>query len=86
MRGSAAFDSENLTIFEQLDDKSGLASTLHELGNIAMAQWQYEEARHYYEKALALFKQLREPSGLANTLNGLGMLAALQGRHAEAGG
>ncbi len=57
---------------EDADNKSGIASTLHQMGMIAQDQGEYGEAMRLYEESLRLKKELGDKSGIAATLYQLG--------------
>ncbi|MFD4602225.1 tetratricopeptide repeat protein [Streptomyces sp. NPDC058464] len=57
---------------------------LHELGNLAFLQGEYEEARNLYEQSLKIKQRLGDQAGSANTYGQLGMLAQQQGEYEEA--
>jgi tetratricopeptide (TPR) repeat protein len=60
------------------------AQAQYELGNIAQAQGQYEEARRLYQQALTSFERLGDQAGQARALGQLGMIAQSQGQYEEA--
>ncbi len=67
---------------EVLDDIALLA--LSNLGNVALYQGDYTEAKAYYEQALALHRILGERLNEAHDLGNLGNLAYVQGKYTEA--
>jgi tetratricopeptide (TPR) repeat protein len=71
-------------ISEQLGDKSGIASTLHQLGIIHQNQGNYDEAIKLYQQSLMISEQLGDKSGIASTSYQLGNMNALQGNYEEA--
>ena len=52
---------QSLKTSEELGDKSGVASSLGQMGKLAQAQGRYKEAMSYYLRALALFQALNSP-------------------------
>jgi len=73
-----------LRSFRHKKDKSGIASSLHQLGMIAQDQGNYPEARRLYEESLKLERELGNKSGIAISLHQLGMIAQDQGNYPEA--
>lgn len=70
----AAFE-EGLEICRRMEDKSGIAACLNNLGNIASAKGDYPAARAAYEESLAVRREIGDKSGIATSLNNLGNLA-----------
>lgn len=69
---------EALAIFQNLDDKVGIADCLIGLGNTASSQGDYDSARKYYEESLAIRKALEDSWGVARLLGNLGLLASFE--------
>jgi tetratricopeptide (TPR) repeat protein len=67
-----------------IDRRSGIASNLNNLGVIAQAQGNPEEARRRFQEALAVNRQLNDPAAICETLNNLGLTYQGQGRLKEA--
>ena len=65
-------------MFEELGDKSGIASTLGQLGMIHQKQDNYEEAIKKYNQSLKMFEELGDKSRIAATLHQLGMISEEQ--------
>ncbi|RME37220.1 MAG: tetratricopeptide repeat protein, partial [Thermoflexia bacterium] len=70
---------ESLRIKEQLGDRAGVASTLHQLGNLAYLQGDYPEARRLYEESLRIKEQLGDRAGVAITTAQLALLEEAEG-------
>ena len=66
--------NRSLKMFEDLGDKSGIASTLHHLGMIHHDQGEYEKAVELYNKSLKIKEELGDKSGIAITLGQIGMI------------
>src|SRR6266568_2614144 len=60
------------------------SATLHQLGNIALDQGEYAEARRLYSESLAIKERLGDQGGRAGTLHQLGNIAKDQGEYEEA--
>jgi non-specific serine/threonine protein kinase len=79
-RGIGDFDAaqaeleRSASLARRLEDRSGLAAALRELGNLADDRGDWESERRYYEESLALFRELDDRRGLAATLHNLGNL------------
>ena len=69
---------------EELGDKSGIAKTLHQLGNVHYQQGNYEEAVKKYNQSLKMKEELGNKSGIAQTLHQLGNVHYQQGNYEEA--
>ena len=68
-----------LTIFENLGDRAGTATTHHNLGILAQRRGDYDTARKLYEQSLHIEEELGDRAGTANTYHQLGILAHDQG-------
>src|SRR5205809_397657 len=74
----------SLALYRELDDPSGGAETLTNLGVLAHEAKEYPAARRLYLESLELHRRLGDRQGIAVTLNNLGELA-LDAGDAEAG-
>jgi predicted ATPase/class 3 adenylate cyclase len=72
---AASLAMEALTLFESLDDRTGLALTENLLGQAAMDQRDFVGAESRFVKALGLFEQTGDRLSQAIVLNNLGVLA-----------
>ena len=59
---------EALAIFEQLDDRAGLAATLDFLGMTSYLGADLIQGTHYYTRAVQLFRELDDRPGLISSL------------------
>lgn len=75
---------KGLALYQELDDKWGVAATLNGLGDMAHQQVNYEEAAARYEEALALFKEIGNQQAVSYVLNNLGNVARDQGDYERA--
>ena len=60
------------------------AAGYHNLGMLAEARGDYDEAARQYQRALDIFEQLRDQAGMASTYHQLGILAQYRGDYDEA--
>ena len=79
-----ALEEESLAIRRELGDRSGVASTLTNLGNIACRQGDFTSARVLLDESVAILRKLDDRSGLARCLLGLGDVAHGQGDYPAA--
>ncbi|MEV6695381.1 tetratricopeptide repeat protein, partial [Micromonospora sp. NPDC051196] len=75
---------QSLTIFEELGDRSGMASSYHQLGMIAQARGDYGEAERRYQQSLTIDEELGSRAGMASSYGQLGMIAQARGDYGEA--
>jgi len=75
---------EARAVFQGLDDKRGLSTTLNALGNVMREGGRYEEARKIWDEALALRVEIKDRAGIAVVRGNLGIVAMLNGRYEEA--
>jgi predicted ATPase/DNA-binding NarL/FixJ family response regulator len=70
---------ESVALWRILDEASGLAAALRELGLVACGQRRLAEAQQYGEESVALYRTLDDPRGLAMALDNLGSILGVQG-------
>jgi predicted ATPase/class 3 adenylate cyclase/Tfp pilus assembly protein PilF len=75
---------QGLIFHRQLDDKTGLASTLNTLGTVAAYLGQYEEALKFHQETLTLRRELGDKRGIAISLCNLGTLLGVQQHYLQA--
>ncbi|MCP4934223.1 MAG: tetratricopeptide repeat protein, partial [bacterium] len=68
----------------QFTDRFGLATSLHNLGNIALRQGDYPQAQDYYQQSLSIKRAIGDQYGIANSLNNLGNVMYYQGNYSQA--
>ncbi|MCX4094474.1 tetratricopeptide repeat protein [Nocardia sp. alder85J] len=73
-----------LTIFEELGDRVGMASSYGQLGILAQARGDYAEAERRYQQALTLLEELGDRARMATSYHQLGILAQRRGDYPEA--
>ena len=61
-----------LALFRELNDRSGIASSLFRLANVAEAAGDYASERTLREESLVMFRELGRQVPLAVALTGLG--------------
>lgn len=76
--------SKAIAIYEAGDNKSGLASSCHNLGLIRMSEGNYMEAQTLWGKALELDQETLDYPGIAADLEMLAKLSLKQERWSEA--
>ncbi|HEY3475724.1 MAG TPA: tetratricopeptide repeat protein, partial [Anaerolineales bacterium] len=64
-----------LAIFQNLNDKAGIANCLNGLGNTAISQGNHDSALQAYQESLAIRRELGDKWGIARLLGNLGLLA-----------
>jgi CHAT domain-containing protein/uncharacterized protein HemY len=73
-----------LAIFEEVDDKFGVANLQNNIGVIAKLQGRYDEALEWFQKALQGYEALKATPGIARSFNNIGDMYRLQGRYDKA--
>jgi predicted ATPase/class 3 adenylate cyclase len=81
---SVAACEEAVSLFRELGDRWDLVTALYFLGNAALAEGHYPQARSHYEESLALARELGGQEWLAWPLSGLGDLARELGEYEAA--
>ncbi|MCP4996126.1 MAG: tetratricopeptide repeat protein, partial [Gammaproteobacteria bacterium] len=66
----------------QFNDRFGLATSLHNLGNIAYRHGDYNQAQDYFQQSLRIRRDIGDQQGIASSLNNLGGVTYYQGDHA----
>jgi len=64
-------NEEALALFREVGDKEGAASSLHNMGLLALAQGEFAEARALLEESLALHREVGNKAGMAHSLSAL---------------
>ena len=75
---------ESLAIRRQLDDQSGIATSLGNLGVVTLAQGDLASAKALHEESLAIRRQLGDRADIARALNNVGVATYLQGDYSAA--
>lgn len=75
--------SAALAIYQELNDKQGIARMLNGLGTVAYFQ-DAAIAINYFEAALSMYRELNNPRDMAGALNNLALLAEGQGDYPRA--
>jgi len=75
---------QSLKINQELGDKRGISTSLHNLGSLAQATGEYDEARMFYQKSLKINQELGDKSGMALSQAQLALLEEKMGHAKEA--
>jgi predicted ATPase/DNA-binding SARP family transcriptional activator len=78
------FQKESLEIWRELDDRRGIAYSIHELAIVECEQGNFTEAWRLNEESLDIFRDLGDRAGIADLLSGLGVVAFDRGDYATA--
>lgn len=73
-----------LLIFEELNEKSGVADTYHHIGNIFSGKGKHQEALTYNMLALKIREEIADRSGIAVSYNQIGINHQELGNYPEA--
>ena len=73
-----------LAIFEEVDDKFGVANLQNNIGVITKLQGHYDEALEWFQKALQGYEALKATPGIARSFNNIGDMYRLQRRYDKA--
>jgi predicted ATPase/Tfp pilus assembly protein PilF len=76
---------QSLTLWRELGDKQGIASSLSNLGIIAHQEGAPDIAKTLHEESLALGRELADKRGIAVSLNNLGLALQELGDYHQAG-
>ena len=71
---AARYYEEQLAIFEELGDRSGLAEAYYNLGYLAAIPGDHALAVERYERAIALWREVGDASGVASGLLGIALV------------
>jgi hypothetical protein len=69
---------QSLAIFQELNDRWGVAGTLADLGNLERDQGSYSTARDLYGESIKIFRELEHKRGIARLLECFACSAAAQ--------
>ena len=75
---------QGLQGYEAINFKKGIGIILGNIGTLYFERFDFEKAKHYYERAYKLQKEQKNISSCANLLNNLGAMEAQQGNLEEA--
>ena len=70
---------ENLALGRSVGDRSGIANTISDLGNVALVLNDDIQAYTYNRESLAIFQELEDRAGIAECLEGIARVASAQG-------
>lgn len=74
---------ESECIFQELNDRRGLALVYRGLGWVTLHQGDYPQARRRFEQSLALFREIEDHMEVTRSLRGLGYVSWIQGHYQE---
>lgn len=66
--------NQALTIFSQIDDKTGQGNALNNLGELYRHRSQYPQALKYLNRALGIFKDDKNRLGIGTVFNNIGLV------------
>jgi tetratricopeptide (TPR) repeat protein len=72
---------ESLAFSQEVGDEKGVASSLHQLGNVLSDKGDFQRAKAFYEQGLVQFRGLGDTAALARYLVSMGAEFLLQGDH-----
>jgi tetratricopeptide (TPR) repeat protein len=73
-----------LAIFEEVDDKFGIANLQNNIGVIIKLQGRYDEALEWFQKALHGYEALKATTGIARSFNNIGDMYRVLGHYDKA--
>jgi predicted ATPase/DNA-binding winged helix-turn-helix (wHTH) protein/predicted negative regulator of RcsB-dependent stress response len=79
-----AFIEKSLTLYEQLNDQWGIASSLNAAGISARDRGDYETAQRHFERSLVCWRRLSDQVATARCLHNLANVAKFRGDDARA--
>ncbi|MBX3084312.1 MAG: tetratricopeptide repeat protein [Anaerolineae bacterium] len=69
---------QSLTLQREINDPTGIGTTLRNLGNVAWSQGDYDQAGVYYKQSITLQRKINDRLGMSGNLNNLGLIAYTQ--------
>ncbi len=84
VKQAIASHNQSLEIFQQIGERSGIASSLGSLGNAYNSQGDYAQAIDYCQQSLEIEQQIGERRGIAYSLMSLGNAYNSQGDYGQA--
>ncbi|TVU54083.1 MAG: CHAT domain-containing protein [Arthrospira sp. PLM2.Bin9] len=75
---------KSLQLYKQIDDRPGMAKSLHHLGIAYRNLKDYDQAIKYYQQSGQIFDQIGDRNGLANSFMGLGLVYRTLEEHEKA--
>jgi two-component system, NarL family, sensor kinase len=73
-----------LKVYDESNDKKGMASVLNELGTFNKKQGDMEKSQKNFEQALSLSKEINDSSQIGNSMNNLGIIYEMKEDFAKA--
>jgi tetratricopeptide (TPR) repeat protein len=88
LQGDAAnaliFAEQSVEMWRELNNKDGLAISMHNLAIVTGELGDHDKALAYYEESLASWEELGDRAGVARVYNSMGELACAQGDYGRA--
>lgn len=81
---SSCFLEQSLSIYQELEDHSGIAISLNALAIMARDRGDYAAAKINFEKSLAYWRQIHDQFAIARCLHNLGNVSKISGDYARA--
>jgi len=78
------FLQQGLSLYEELNDRWGIAASLNALGIVARDSGNYRAAQIYFERSLTHWRTLSDPLSTARCLHNLANVAKIQGDYLRA--
>jgi hypothetical protein len=73
---------ESFASFREINDQAGMASSMSDLGNLAVLRGEFLFAAQLYQESAVLYGELGDKRGIAKVLEGFADMASVRG-HAE---
>jgi tetratricopeptide (TPR) repeat protein len=73
-KSALEYYKKSLKIAEKIGDRSGIAITLHQIGNIHYREGEYKSALEYYQKSLKIAEEIGDRSGIASSHGQIGKI------------
>ncbi|MEZ5196678.1 MAG: tetratricopeptide repeat protein [Bacteroidales bacterium] len=75
---------KSLRIFEEIEDKKGIAESLNNIGNAYINSSNFDQALAYQEKSIIISEEIGYTEQIASSLNSVGNIYLEQGNYAKA--
>jgi CHAT domain-containing protein/Tfp pilus assembly protein PilF len=83
-REAAQSWEQALKLYQEIEDRAGIANSLNNLGIVSRRLGNYEQAIDYYQRSLAIAEEIGDRAGIASSLNNLGVVSKNLGEYEEA--
>lgn len=78
------YDQQSLKIYEEISNKSGIASLLNNIGNVYSSKGDYAKALDYYLRSLKFYEETSDKKNIAAILNNIGVIYYTQSNYPKA--